>query len=93
MLIPVFSLQLNNKVFPRTFAVGKFNGKRSCLVGATAGNKVEIIFSISNSMITIVFKGFYTFSRENKFTITKIRRKCFSSQCESSGNKFSLWTT
>jgi len=42
MLIPIFSLQLNNKVFPRTFSVGKFNGKRSCLVGATAGNKVEI---------------------------------------------------
>jgi len=41
MLVPVFSLQLNNKVYPRTFSVGKFNGKRSCLVGATAGNKVE----------------------------------------------------
>lgn len=41
MLIPVFSLQLNTKVQPRTLAVGKFNGKRSCLVGATAGNKVE----------------------------------------------------
>jgi hypothetical protein len=43
MLVPVFSLQLNNKVHPRTLAVGKFNGKRSCLVGATAGNKVEMI--------------------------------------------------
>ncbi|CAF0848460.1 unnamed protein product [Rotaria sp. Silwood1] len=42
MLVPVFSLQLNNKVFPRTVAVGKFNGKQSCLVGATAGNKVFI---------------------------------------------------
>ncbi|CAF1175599.1 unnamed protein product [Rotaria sordida] len=42
MLVPIFSLQLNNKVFPRTFAVGKFNGKRPCLVGATAGNKVFI---------------------------------------------------
>ncbi|CAF0727160.1 unnamed protein product [Rotaria sp. Silwood1] len=42
MLVPVFSLQLNNKVFPRTFSVGKFNGKQSCLVGATAGNKVFI---------------------------------------------------
>ena len=41
MLVPVFSLQLSSKVFPRTVAVGKFNGKRSCLVGATAGNKVE----------------------------------------------------
>ncbi|CAF0786537.1 unnamed protein product [Adineta ricciae] len=42
MLVPVFSLQLNHKVFPRTVAVGKFNGKTSCLVGATAGNKVFI---------------------------------------------------
>ncbi|CAF4707135.1 unnamed protein product, partial [Rotaria socialis] len=39
---PVFSLQLNTKVFPRTVSVGKFNGKQSCLVGATAGNKVFI---------------------------------------------------
>ncbi|CAF3460420.1 unnamed protein product [Rotaria socialis] len=42
MLIPIFSLQLNNKVFPRTFAVGKFNGKNPSLIGATAGNKVFI---------------------------------------------------
>ncbi|CAF3181696.1 unnamed protein product [Rotaria socialis] len=42
MLVPVFSLQLNTKVFPRTVSVGKFNGKQSCLVGATAGNKVFI---------------------------------------------------
>jgi hypothetical protein len=47
MLAPVFSLQLNNKVFPRTVAVGKFNGTRSCLVGATAGNKVyRYVFSV-----------------------------------------------
>ncbi|CAF2163704.1 unnamed protein product [Rotaria magnacalcarata] len=42
MLIPIFSLQLNNKVFPRTFAVGKFDGKKPSLIGATAGNKVFI---------------------------------------------------
>jgi len=41
MLVPVFSLRLSNKVIPRTFSVGKFNGQRSCLAGATAGNKVE----------------------------------------------------
>ena len=40
MLVPIFSLQLNNKVLPRTVAVGKFNGKKPCLVGGTAGNKV-----------------------------------------------------
>ncbi|CAF2512234.1 unnamed protein product [Rotaria sp. Silwood2] len=44
MLAPVFSLQLNNKVFPRTFSVGKFNGKQPCLVGATAGDKVQKVF-------------------------------------------------
>ena len=46
MLVPVFSLQLSNKVFPRTLAVGRFNGKRYSLVGATAGNKVKELFVI-----------------------------------------------
>jgi hypothetical protein len=41
MLVPIFSLQLSNKVIPRTLSVGKFNGKQFCLVGATGGNKVE----------------------------------------------------
>jgi hypothetical protein len=62
MLVPVFSLQLNNKVHPRTLAVGKFNGKRSCLVGATAGNKVQMISLKIIEGFKIVFKGFYTFT-------------------------------
>ncbi len=53
MLVPVFSLQLANKVFPRTVAAGKFNGRRPCLVGATAGNKVLRYILMFNRLIEI----------------------------------------
>ena len=58
MLVPVFSLQLNNKVHPRTLAVGKFNGKRSSLVGATAGNKVELNLICNRMFRGLIFPRF-----------------------------------
>lgn len=42
MLIPVFSMKLSHKVFPRMVAVGKFDGKHPSLSAATIANKVLI---------------------------------------------------
>ena len=42
MLVPIFSLKLNNKVCSRTVAVGKFDGIHPCLTAATLAGKVFI---------------------------------------------------
>ena len=89
MLIPVFSLQLNTKVQPRTLAVGKFNGKRSCLVGATAGNKVEkkLIMKAEDLVNCSFFcEGFCPFIGEYQFALETIRRQCSIFEYQSSGH-------
>lgn len=42
MLVPIFSLRLNNKIVPRTVAVGKFDGLHPCLTAGTLAGKVFI---------------------------------------------------
>jgi Bardet-Biedl syndrome 2 protein len=42
MLVPIFSLKLNNKVCARTVAVGKFDGIHPCLAAGTLAGKVFI---------------------------------------------------
>ena len=50
MLVPVFSLKLNNKINPRLVTVGNYDGTRPCLTGATTGGKV-ICISISTHFL------------------------------------------
>ena len=40
MLVPIFTLKLNQKIFPRLVTVGKYDGKHPCLTAATNGSKV-----------------------------------------------------
>ncbi len=42
MIVPIFSLKLNNKISPRTVAVGKYDGIHPCLTAATLAGKVFI---------------------------------------------------
>lgn len=42
MLVPIFSLKLNNKITPRTVAIGKYDGLHPCLTAATLAGKVFI---------------------------------------------------
>jgi len=42
MLVPIFSMKLNQKIFPRMVAVGKYDGKHPCLTAATTASKVFI---------------------------------------------------
>lgn len=42
MLVPIFTLKLNQKVFPRLVTVGKYDGKHPSLTAATNGGKVFI---------------------------------------------------
>lgn len=41
MLVPIFTLKLNQKIFPRLVTVGAYDGKHPCLTGATNGGKVK----------------------------------------------------
>lgn len=41
MLVPIFTLKLNQKIFPRLVTVGCYDGKYPCLTGATNGGKVS----------------------------------------------------
>lgn len=41
MLVPIFTLKLNQKIFPRLVTVGSYDGKHPCLTGATNGGKVS----------------------------------------------------
>jgi hypothetical protein len=93
MLVPVFSLQLSNKVFPRTLAVGKFNGKRPSLVGATAGNKVNFIEMMWIGIAGIDHAlGIHSFYPRSQITRSTIRRECHSPQRQPSGDQPGLWT-
>ena len=40
MLVPIFTLKLNQKIFPRLVTVGKYDGQHPCLTAATNGGKV-----------------------------------------------------
>lgn len=42
MLVPVFTLKLSHKINPKQVAIGKYDGKRPCLTGATTGGKIFI---------------------------------------------------
>ena len=42
MIVPIFSLKLNNKITPRTVAIGKYDGLHPCLTAATLAGKVFI---------------------------------------------------
>ena len=46
MLIPIFSLKLNQKVIPRTVTVGNYDGKHPSLTAATAAGKVNIVWQL-----------------------------------------------
>ncbi len=41
MLVPIFTLKLNQKIFPRLVTVGSYDGKHACLTAATNGGKVS----------------------------------------------------
>ena len=54
MLVPVFSMKLNHKIFPRMVTIGKFDGKHPCLTAATTASKVRSsgnMYSQSDSLI------------------------------------------
>ena len=40
MLVPIFTLKLNQKIFPRLVTIGKYDGRHPCLTAATNGGKV-----------------------------------------------------
>ncbi len=40
MLVPIFSLKLNNKICARTVSVGRYDGIHPCLTAATLAGKV-----------------------------------------------------
>ena len=41
MLVPIFTLKLNQKIIPRLVTVGRYDGKHPCLTAATSGGKVR----------------------------------------------------
>ena len=57
MLVPVFTLKFNHKINPRTVTIGKYDGKRSCLTGATTGGKVRL----NIAFVKIIFCRFCSF--------------------------------
>ncbi len=42
MLVPIFTLKLNQKIFPRLVTVGHYDGKHPSLTAATNGGKVVL---------------------------------------------------
>ena len=41
MFVPVFTLNLNQKLLPGRVSIGCFDGERPCLVAATVAEKVR----------------------------------------------------
>lgn len=41
MVVPIFSLKLNNKISTRTVSIGKYDGIHPCLTAATLAGKVK----------------------------------------------------
>ena len=44
MLVPIFSLKLNNKICARTVSVGRYDGIHPCLTAATLAGKVPFTY-------------------------------------------------
>ncbi len=42
MFVPIFTLNLNQKLLPGRLAIGEFDGERPCLVAATIGERVLV---------------------------------------------------
>lgn len=42
MFVPVFTLNLSQKILPGRLAIGEFDGEHPCLVAATTGERVLI---------------------------------------------------
>ena len=43
MLVPIFTLKLNQKISPRLVTVGQYDGQHACLTAATSGGKVSFL--------------------------------------------------
>lgn len=56
MLVPIFSLKLNNKICARTVAIGKYDGLHPCLTAATLAGKVNIILNKLSMETIIIYK-------------------------------------
>ena len=42
MFVPLFTLNLNQKILPGRVTIGEYDGKHPCLTAATIGEKVFI---------------------------------------------------
>ena len=42
MFVPVFTLNLSQKILPGRLAIGEFDGEHPCLVAATTGERVLV---------------------------------------------------
>jgi Bardet-Biedl syndrome 2 protein len=42
MIVPIFSLKLNNKICARTVTIGKYDGVHPCLTAGTLAGKVNV---------------------------------------------------
>ena len=42
MFVPIFTLNLNQKLLPGRISIGEFDGEHPCLVAATTGERVLI---------------------------------------------------
>ena len=40
MLVPIFTLKLGHKIYARTAALGRYDGRHPCLTGGTTAGKV-----------------------------------------------------
>ena len=47
MLVPIFSIKLNNKILARTVAIGRYDSVHPCISGATLAGKVTELFYYS----------------------------------------------
>ena len=55
MLVPIFTLKLNQKIFPRLVTIGKYDGRHPCLTAATNGGKVGAGEFLINAHLFVVF--------------------------------------
>ena len=44
MLVPLFTLSLNQKILPGRVTIGRYDGAHACLTGSTTADKVWIFF-------------------------------------------------
>lgn len=55
MLVPIFSLKLNNKICTRTVTIGRYDGIHPSLTAGTLAGKVNKIEKCNKSNLNIVF--------------------------------------